>query len=61
MPEFKVTFSLILIHLWPINLMLLGTLGMGRNLMKVSRDSFALAANISIKMLFSPSLVFLNL
>ena len=61
MPEFKVTFSLKLIHIWPINLMLLGTLGMGRNLMKVSRDSFALAANISIKMLFSPSLVFLNL
>ena len=34
MPEFKVTFSLKLIHIWPINLMLLGTLGMGRNLIE---------------------------
>ena len=62
MPEFKVIFSFKLIHFWPINLMfVLGTLGMGRNLMRVSRDSFALAATVSIKMLFAPSLVFLNL
>ena len=61
MPEFKVIFSFKLIHFWPINLTLLGTLGMGRNLMRVSRDSFALAATVSIKMLFAPSLVFLNL